>query len=148
MGSSSDEGREERMAMGEHRLDEMWAVITGGSKGIGLGIAAAFVRHGAHVVLVARTKDDLDAAQSQLRSEAGESQHVETRVADIGDESSVMSCSADLAEAKPGLSTIVANAGTGSSTNLLNLTVDKRDRIMRDHPPRRRSSSCSPRRSP
>ena len=83
------------------------------------------------MVLVARTKDDLDAAQSQLRSEAGESQRVETRVADIGDESSVSELFADLADATPGLSTIVANAGTGSLTNLLDLTVDEWDRIMR-----------------
>jgi 3-oxoacyl-[acyl-carrier protein] reductase len=117
--------------MDEHRLDETWAVITGGSKGIGLGIATAFVRQGANVVLVARTRADLDAAQSQLRREAAGPQQVEIRVADIGDEVSVRELFADLAEATPGLSTIVANAGTGSVTSLLDLTIDDWDRIVR-----------------
>src|SRR3954452_18396549 len=119
------------MPVDEHRLDEMWAVITGGSKGIGLGIATAFVRQGANVVLVARTRADLDAAQSQLRREASGPQRVEIRVADIGDEVSVRELFADLAEATPGLSTIVANAGTGSITSLLDLTIDDWDRIVR-----------------
>ena len=38
------------------------AVITGGSKGIGLGIARAFAREGAHVVLNARGADAVEAA--------------------------------------------------------------------------------------
>ena len=40
-GSDPPDGR-----VGAHRLDGQWAVITGSSKGIGLGIAEAFVAAG------------------------------------------------------------------------------------------------------
>lgn len=42
-------------------------MITGGSKGIGLACAAAFLREGAHVTLVSRSEAHLLAAQAQLR---------------------------------------------------------------------------------
>ena len=119
------------MTLDEHRLDGTWAMVTGGSKGIGLGIATALVRHGAHVVLVARTQHDLDTAQQNFARWEEESQRVETRVADIGDESSVSELFAGLAEDIPGLSTVVANAGTGSLTGFFDLTIDEWDRIMR-----------------
>ncbi len=43
------------------------AVVTGGSSGIGAGMAAALCQAGAQVVLVARDKDQLDAAAAGLR---------------------------------------------------------------------------------
>lgn len=42
------------------------ALITGGSRGLGLQIAAALGGQGAHVVLVAREKDGLQEAQTRL----------------------------------------------------------------------------------
>jgi len=42
------------------RLDDKVAVITGGGKGIGAGIARAFAEAGADVVVGARTQSDLD----------------------------------------------------------------------------------------
>ena len=41
-------------------------LITGGSKGIGLACASAFLQEGAHVTLVARNSDTLLAAQREL----------------------------------------------------------------------------------
>ena len=43
-------------------------VITGGSEGIGLAVASELVTAGAHITLMARGKDKLAAAQSQLRT--------------------------------------------------------------------------------
>jgi NAD(P)-dependent dehydrogenase (short-subunit alcohol dehydrogenase family) len=42
------------------------ALVTGGASGIGLAIAAAFVRHGAKVVVGSRTQDKVDAAAREL----------------------------------------------------------------------------------
>lgn len=42
------------------------ALITGGGSGINLGIAAAFVEHGAQVALVSRTQEKLDQAAEAL----------------------------------------------------------------------------------
>jgi NAD(P)-dependent dehydrogenase (short-subunit alcohol dehydrogenase family) len=47
-------------------LDGKVTLITGGSKGIGLACARAFSREGAKVVIVSRSKDNLDAAKRAL----------------------------------------------------------------------------------
>ncbi|WP_227938022.1 SDR family NAD(P)-dependent oxidoreductase [Alkalihalobacillus deserti] len=41
-------------------------LVTGGSKGIGLGIAAAFINEGAKVAIVARGEDSLEQAKAQF----------------------------------------------------------------------------------
>lgn len=41
------------------RLDEKRAVVTGGSRGIGLGCAVALAEQGANVTIVARSKDQV-----------------------------------------------------------------------------------------
>jgi len=47
-------------------LESKVAVITGGSTGIGLASAKEFIKAGATVVLFARTRKDLDTAESDL----------------------------------------------------------------------------------
>jgi len=47
-------------------LDGKVTLITGGSKGIGLACARAFSREGAKVIIVSRSKDNLDAAKRAL----------------------------------------------------------------------------------
>ena len=53
--------------MNEFRLDGKLAIITGGNKGIGLGIAQAMAEAGANIVLVARNQDELEVAATGLR---------------------------------------------------------------------------------
>ena len=50
-------------------------VVTGGSQGMGKSIAAAFVRRGAHVTILARTQKTLDAAQTELEALASSQRH-------------------------------------------------------------------------
>jgi NAD(P)-dependent dehydrogenase (short-subunit alcohol dehydrogenase family) len=50
-------------------LDGKVTLITGGSKGIGLACARAFSREGARVIIVSRSKDNLDAAKRSLADE-------------------------------------------------------------------------------
>ena len=47
-------------------LQNKHILITGGSKGIGLACAGAFLQEGANVTLVARNSDTLVAAQQEL----------------------------------------------------------------------------------
>jgi peroxisomal 2,4-dienoyl-CoA reductase len=47
-------------------LEGRVALVTGGGSGINLGIARAFVAHGASVSLVSRTQEKLDAAAAEL----------------------------------------------------------------------------------
>ena len=74
------------------------AVVTGGSRGLGLGVVEALVRRGAKVTVVARGADDLAAVRNRLG--------VSTVSADITDESAARRI---LAETSPDL--LVLNAG-------------------------------------
>ena len=44
-------------------------LVTGGSKGIGLAIAKGLAEHGADVAIVARTKEQLEAAKQQIQAD-------------------------------------------------------------------------------
>src|SRR5260370_21311730 len=44
------------------------ALITGASQGLGLEVARAYVAHGAHVAVCARTADTLAAAAEELKA--------------------------------------------------------------------------------
>ena len=52
--------------MDKFRLDNKIALVSGGSKGIGLGIATALAEAGSDLVLVARDKKTLEAAREKL----------------------------------------------------------------------------------
>lgn len=52
------------------KLDNKIAVITGGSSGIGLATAQAFVKEGAYVYITGRRQDELDKARALLGSQA------------------------------------------------------------------------------
>ncbi len=42
------------------------AIITGGTKGLGFGISAAFAAYGANIVITARTVNDVEAASREI----------------------------------------------------------------------------------
>src|SRR5262245_32252137 len=63
-------------------LSHKRTVITGGSEGIGLGIAKAFAKNGASVLLVARDEEKLRAAAATLSSFGAE---VKVLSADLSD---------------------------------------------------------------
>ena len=57
------------MSGAERPLAGQFAAVTGGSKGIGLGIARRFVQAGASVVLLARSETTLEEACDSLKAE-------------------------------------------------------------------------------
>lgn len=62
------------------RLDGQRALVTGAGRGIGLAAAAALAGAGAHVVLLARTAEELDAVATAIREAGGSA---DTLVADV-----------------------------------------------------------------
>lgn len=87
-------------------LEGRTAVVTGGSSGIGLGIAEALAGAGAHVVLVARDQARLDAAAAAIRAAGGA---VEAVCADLGTRDAVH-VAADAIAAAAGEPDILVNA--------------------------------------
>ncbi|MEO1267659.1 MAG: SDR family oxidoreductase [Myxococcota bacterium] len=59
------------------------ALVTGGGSGINLGIAKAFVEHGAKVALVSRTQEKLDAAAESLSPEMVDAKGFAADVRDV-----------------------------------------------------------------
>ncbi len=103
------------------------AVITGGSSGIGAGMAVALGRAGAQVVLVARDAQRLDAATGALRADGGQGAWVS---ADLADRSEVERA-ADEAAAAFGPPDILVNcAGINLRPPLSSLTVADWDLTM------------------
>jgi NAD(P)-dependent dehydrogenase (short-subunit alcohol dehydrogenase family) len=87
------------------RLGGKRALITGGSKGIGLATAEALAAEGVDIVLVARDPAALDAAQAGLRAlhQVG----VQVVAADLGEESEVLR----VAQSADDIDILVNNAG-------------------------------------
>jgi NAD(P)-dependent dehydrogenase (short-subunit alcohol dehydrogenase family) len=93
------------------KLDGRCALITGGSKGLGLAMALAFARAGGHVALVARGEASLEAARTRLQAEAPGAK-VSAIAADIRHATDVSRAFAQ-AEAELGqIDILVNNAGT------------------------------------
>lgn len=94
------------------------ALITGGSRGIGLAIAEALAAEGVAVGLVARDGDGLAAAAGRL-TERGAT--VATAAADVTDTAELGRAVDEIATALGGLDLLVANAGgtigTGNLTS-------------------------------
>ena len=60
------------------------AVITGSTKGIGLGIASRLAEHGAHVVISSRRQADCDAVAAEINGRYGEGRAL-AQAADLAD---------------------------------------------------------------
>ena len=98
-------------------LDGARAVVTGGSRGLGLAIADSLAREGAWVGLVARGADDLSEAAEWVGRHG---RPVATVVADVMEPAELAAAVDEVASALGGLDRVVANAGgTIGGGNLL-----------------------------
>lgn len=108
------------------RIEGMTAFITGGARGIGLGIARAFAREGTKLALV-----DIDeAALNAARTELSERTSVETFILDVRDREAYARV-ADEVEARLGpVSILCNNAGVAASADVAHMTYELWDWVM------------------
>ena len=92
-------------------LEGRTALITGGSQGLGLAIARAFVEAGAGVMICARDGELLEKARAELAGLASSDQTVVARAADVSQPEEVDELVLAALEAFPQLHILVNNAG-------------------------------------
>jgi 3-oxoacyl-[acyl-carrier protein] reductase len=94
-------------------LEGKVAVVTGGSRGIGRAIAAAFLRNGIHVAISGVNPARLQKAEAELSREGSGGARVLTFAADVRDHLAVESMIDETARRQGGLDILVNNAGIG-----------------------------------
>ncbi len=100
-------------------MDGDTAVVTGASRGIGKAVAHAFAEAGAHVVICARSRDELETVAEEIDASGGEATTVRADVRDEFDVERLMEMAAEIGGA---IDHVVANAavyhGEAGSTPL------------------------------
>jgi 3-oxoacyl-[acyl-carrier protein] reductase len=100
------------------------AIVTGGSKGLGVAIAAELVAEGAAVTICSRNAGELDAAAAVLASRAGDSAQVTALACDVTDPEQVTAFVDGAAAAMGGVDILVNNAGGARPGRFAALTDD------------------------
>ncbi|RDB05159.1 SDR family oxidoreductase [Runella aurantiaca] len=98
-------------------------LITGGTKGIGYGIAEMLIKDGMRVAITGRSKETLQEVVQQLNQlKEG---HALGIVADVRDFESQQSAVQQVVEQWGALDVLVANAGVGHFAPIESLTIDQ-----------------------
>ena len=104
-------------------IKDQVALVTGGSKGIGYGVAEALVGLGADVVITSRHRDEVEAAAKTLTDAGpGRALGLECDVRDLAAQEAVVERAV---EAFGGLDCVVANAGVGHFGGIAELTSEQ-----------------------
>ena len=106
------------------QLDGRVAIVTGGSRGIGLALTRGLVERGARVVASGRTQRDLDAVSQQFGAA------VATVRGDVADRTLGETLVRTATERFGGLDVLVNNAGLGVFAPVAEMAVDDWDRLI------------------
>lgn len=102
------------------------ALITGGSKGIGYGIAEALVNKGVKVAITSRSQSSADEAAKSL----GGPDKVLALEADVRSFESQQSCVTKIIEKWGQLDYVIANAGLGHFASVADLSADQWNEVI------------------
>ncbi|MDT0554862.1 SDR family oxidoreductase [Patiriisocius hiemis] len=99
------------------------ALITGGSKGIGFGIAQKLLIHGINVAITSRSEANVKEAASLLNSQGNDSVHAIGIVADVRDYKDQEDAIATTVKEFGKIDIVIANAGLGHFGSIQDLSI-------------------------
>jgi 7-alpha-hydroxysteroid dehydrogenase len=102
-------------------LEGKVALITGGGRGIGAGIARVFVQEGASVALTARTAGEVEKVAAEIRASGGRAIAI---AADLQDNSQLPGVVEKTIAEFGGIDILVNNAGAGGSPLFVDTRVE------------------------
>ncbi len=105
------------------RLDGRRALVTGAGRGIGLAAAAALAQAGAHVVLAARSEEEIKRAADAIRAAGGSAEPLALDVMNI------QATASSLEKAGP-FDILVNNAGTNRPKPIMEATEEDFDAVL------------------
>ena len=108
-------------------LNQKIAVVTGGTRGIGRGIALVMAKAGAAVAIIGRSEAAGNAVVEEIEQLGGMAMFI---AADITDKSALEAAMSQVAESYKGIDIVCANAGIFPSANLEEMTAKDFDLVM------------------
>jgi NAD(P)-dependent dehydrogenase (short-subunit alcohol dehydrogenase family) len=104
------------------RLDGRRALVTGAGRGLGRAAAAALAEAGAHVVLVSRTRAELEQVAGAIREAGGSAAPLALDVTDVAATQGAI-------EAEAPFDVLINNAGTNRPAPFLEVTLEDYDAV-------------------
>ncbi|HWN60562.1 MAG TPA: 3-oxoacyl-ACP reductase FabG [Streptosporangiaceae bacterium] len=105
-------------------------VVTGGTRGIGKGIASVFARNGARVLITGRDSDVARAAAEELDALAERPGEVSFIQADVSSREDCRRMAAIATERLGGVDVLCANAGVFPDSRLADMTEETLDQVL------------------
>lgn len=102
-------------------------IVTGGSKGIGRGIARVFAAQGADVTIAARGAEAAGIACDEIKADGGTATYV---ACDVSDWTSVKSMVDQVVQRTGGVDVMCANAGAFPQTKIVDMDPEEWDQVM------------------
>ena len=112
--------------MGKRRAPTT-VLVTGASSGIGRAIAIEYARRGAHVMAVARRRDQLESLCRDITTTGGRASHM---LCDVANAEAAQEVVAKAERELGSLDMVIANAGVGGSSHSSRLSLDHITRII------------------
>lgn len=118
------------------RLQGKKALVTGGARGIGLGIASRFAREGADVVLLDVREEELRQSAASLREELGRqgdegaAPQIHTIVCDLADPEQIKAAAEEAWAITGGIDIVINNAGIAVREPFVDIPYERWTNIM------------------